>query len=458
MKILSLSLKYFKSIQKLDVEFDRRVRINSIYGSNGSGKTTILESFVFLNRLFSLPPNAITNHFADVAFSENDGGIPLYRSSARQLMISYKRFFTIGFDEDLEVKISFLIDDIEYIYSIVMNRDNIIKRESLETNKKILFKVERDASNHFNDDVIIFDKNEKLSELIGDKFNLESKGASLFNTISMVPILRIINEFKQLGDDMEIINILSNAFPNRLENDKGNDYNISMFMSLFKFSIEAMNIDNAKDSIPFKTAERNSKNFFDFITKFDESIKGYDLTIAENNKRRKSRNGIVFDISDEIDLNKTFDVELHLIKIIGGKEVSIPYSLESEGTTKYKNLHLVYEKLISDNHQVAVMDEIGNSLNETMLLNVYNNLLKVATENDKQLFVTSHNAILLASQFIEPIEDSKLWNKSKWIVIRDENGVTTMTDLKNKHYKENNHIKFIMGLYTNTKLNYPEKE
>lgn len=458
MKVTSLDLKYFKSIQNLKVQFDKRVTINSIYGSNGSGKTTILESFVFLDKLFSLKPNLIMKRFMDTAFSDEEQDKEFISSRFLDWRFDYKRFYTLGFEEDLELEIDFLIEESEYKYSVILGKNEIIKKEILTKGKKIIFKIDRSNESHHSGNLIIYNREKNIYDLIGDKFNKDSKGMSIFNKISMVPLLRLINEFIPQNDEViKIIEILAKAFPNQIEPERSHlGFHISR--RNFKFKINAFDIESAKKTDRYERAENNSKDFFDFITKFDDSIKGYELKIKEINRRERYSRHSSINVSDEMFLLKSFEVELHLHKIIGGKTVSIPYSIESEGTAKYKSLYEVYEKLLSSNHEIIVIDEIGNSINETMLLNVYNTLLKVAKENDKQLFVTSHNAILLSNQFIEPIEDSKLWNKSKWIVKRNEEGVTTMTDLKNRHYKENNHIKFIMGIYTNTKLNYPEKD
>lgn len=452
MKLIYLKLKNFKSISSLEIEFDKRVNVQTIYGTNGAGKSTLLSVFTFLGKLFSLTSMQINNMIISEESKSfgvlNDQFPPLDPFRPYNQWTIYDEYSTISLEKDIIVEAIFLINEKEYKYHITIDKNDIIKREYLKKNNKTFFEIERSDENSFAEGILVFEKKYNFNEILATHYNLSSNGIKALNSISLVSLIRMMNNW--IGFDDNVLNILSkfsSSFDRRLNRLSGIHpmmHHHRINNGNFVFYLRLRPGDELRNHPRLKAFMTRAQRFYDFIKDFDNTIKGYDVSIEEESPFRQNSKFY------KEERNMMYRIELELIKTIDHKDIKIPFSKESDGTKNYPKLFKLYENIIDGKDSILTLDEIGLSLNETLLLKLYDKIFVAAKKNDRQVFLTSHNAILLSKLVKDKIKDDEqeklLWNKSKWIMFKND-GKTIMNNLVGKNHRDNNHLKFILGEY-----------
>ncbi len=452
MKITRIKTNNFRSLANFEIGFDENSNINIIYGINGSGKSTFVSIFELLSFIINRNHKAIMREIHESLFSDDDEitSEDAYNLRRNNKLFSNKKNIyddniTIKSEnEEIQIEIDFIHNNKNYNYAIEITRDNTIKNESYSEEGKLLFSIERDNT---NEAYITLEKNNfKLSEVLEIPISLKDapylriiKDTSFLSLVSFVEtdfLEKDLLDKMQLFKELIQINNYIRFFSFR-ERANISLLNERMIRTEINILIEEKEEEIFTNSSFLKFKE-NTENLVSTLREIDETIIGHTNSIKLMTERIKQ--------NEEIKFAK---IELALKRMIKGKVREIPFHLESTGTKKYIEIYRVIEQIKNDNNRsIIVIDEFGKSFNETLIINIFNYLEKIARKHNKQLFFTTHNTILLNKKFNTNYnESSLLWNKEKFIIYRDKAGNNKAINLKGIDKKENNQIKYILGDY-----------
>lgn len=429
--VSEIRLKNFLSFKNLT--YKPTLGINIIFGENGAGKTNLLKVFKFINEIFNKSEN---NYFSKLFSNiDNINDIKNYRILTKAINfikkpeiekeMIYKRYSMLNIEEPIEVLLKGKYKGKKYEYFISLKEDDRINKEYLKISisgkgqPKLIFLKE--------------DENLKLSLFLESKYNMIiKKSINKNNNISFISSFRFINEvldeynfmYKDITKeekDEYVLDFLSNFLDNYLKiTPENNTFNIGFDKNI---NIQIMYpYTNSKDEKEF--IDKKITEYKVVVNKFSEFIQELD---------EFSRGASIETKTDSIE--KRLIIELTHHKIIGGKELSIPFLLESDGTKKIIELFNIINNI---NNSLILYDEINAYLHDN-LLEKYIKFLKNNNIN-KQYFLTTHNTSILDYNFLD--------NKEKQIIQRSplENR-TYIKDLTGINLRENKSYYFKIGKY-----------
>lgn len=416
MKLKSIHLKNFKSFINEKFDFDTKTNANYIYGANGIGKTTFIQSFSFLMEMFDKELSVwnLSSIPTNVRQTLPNGGI----------IDIYNMYKTAGSQE--EIFVSLEIEDIDkkelIKYSIGIIQGDIVTRESLEVydlnGKKLRIIFNKDLNK-------LLETSEEL-----DHFELNNINKTTTSSLVSFAYLSLALNKNMSSSDNTIIRLFHSlmvrleALPNEINN-------------LIRFDEVVIPKDingnpadgNTSAKVKMNSLKKYLEEFEVFVMSIDSSIKGVKATILRED-------------------NFSYVVSYSFVKVMSnGKTSDILIHFESTGTRRYLD---IYSKLVSlkqeEYSNIVFIDELGKNLHEELIIKLANYINKNAYKFNKHVFITTHNAILLNDKFVVRPE-VKNSNKEKHFLNRRSNGSLVMDNLKSENVRNNNHLKFLMGEY-----------
>lgn len=392
---------------KGDIEL---LKMSSIYGANGAGKSNLIKSIDFLRKI-------VTKEEISV-----------------QLKNSYFKFHEKEQIPKLLFAIEFIQDDIPFYYALEIQNGVIITEELYQSG---LGKA---------DDKLIFERktnaNEKTDLNFFSEFEKDEKSQILKQVLiedfikPHIPVLKLISNrdndylqnaklaFKWFAETLKIIT--PGAKPNALAQRVDVDSNFKKYAEdiMCTFNVGITSITSEKKDV---------KDFFgkDNENELDEIIKN----VEESNTKMiglRSRRGDEIIIVKE---NGVINVKQLKLEHKGknGQLINFNIDEESDGTIRLLDFIPAFQDLISKS-KVFLIDEIERSIHPLLI----KELVKKFSEDNKsegQLIFTTHESNLL---------DQDLFRQDEiWFAEKDKNGITDLYSLSD--FKEHKTIDIRKG-------------
>ncbi len=345
----------------------RLLKIALIYGSNASGKTTILKALDFLRDLVLKPADKKTEELDFQPFLFNE------KTPEKNTILS----------------IEFLQNKIKYFYEVKFCKKAVVK-ESLKffnPNKAAVFNRTTDLENQFTK--IKFGGKIKI-----DKTALKMLEANtLWNNTVLGGYLKTNIELKELKE-------ISNWFKDYLQPLIHPESDLAMFITslINEKIIKKENIltilKKADLNISDIRIEKEEKDIPKEILEFIE--KNSDIPDEELEKLKRKK--------------KITSFKLNLEHFVDGEKYTLPFELESEGTKRYYSFAGLLNLLIKEQNALLI-DELESSLHPDLYQ--YFLLAFLANSINSQIIATTHNREILNDKSI--IRDDAIWitDKSK---------------------------------------------
>ena len=409
-----IHLKNFKSFA--DITLDLRgshklpKKIAFIYGANGAGKTNLITSIVFLIQTLETLgiSNILKENTLKTTLDNNTNSFNIL--SLSNIINLYKM---IDSTEPLVFEIGFRIDDNDGVYYLECSNNEVIE-------EKLFYKIKNTTRKVFS----IKNNDNTLSPSIftNKKYNKELKenikkywGKHTFLAILYNEFLEKNNSYINNKIDEKIFKIL-NFFENISVNYKRN------YLETSKIRIPeelALLVDLAKGQIHISSIlllKRTEKILNDLFTSIYSDVKR------------------VYYIQEQRQENY-INYELHFEKLIEGKILDIPVSLESTGTIK---LLYTIPLLIAGLNNVSFIDEIDSSIHDALMKEIIDYLIESIKG---QIIITTHNTLLLESL---PSEFTYIIN----IDFKGNKEIRCIDNYQKRIQKKNNkRIKYLRGDY-----------
>lgn len=388
--IIDFSIKNFRTIKdKVTLSFEpensenlahyyiiepmpglKLLKLGLIYGSNGSGKSTILKGLEFLRRLVMNPLQQKHDKldFSPFLFDEQT---PKEKS---------------GFE------LSFVHSNTKYAYQVDFTKDAILyeKLEFYSPNKALVYERTTDTEKQLS--AIKFGGKSKLKK----NAELALEANTLWNTTVLSGFLKTNIDSSELKNVTDwFYHVLA---PIVLPNTDLSEYIIRKLES----------------------QEINKKNILQFLRKADFKISDISfekrLGILDTNIRElmltlnKLQQQLDLQKSEETDLLESTELFFqHSIQ--NGDNLSIytlPFRDESEGTRRYFELSGLLDMMLSNQHVFSI-DELESSLHPDLLKHFL--LLFLVNVKSTQLIATTHYRELLLERDI--LRDDVIWFTEK---------------------------------------------
>lgn len=424
-----LELKNFKSFS--NITFDLRKsrgepkKIAFIYGENGSGKSSLMQSILFLSQTL----NTLNNQFKlndltkiertvlgtieDIEEDEFKQDILKQIISSRFFSLSnlIDKYSMIGNKDPMSIKVGFRINESDGSYFMEFSENQIIKEELryiINEREGIVFSLSKDEKIL---SPTIFYNNDYKKELLDniEKYWGKHTYISILNNEyinkNYVYVEKRLNE--------KIIHVLE-WFASLTIWCKESRKETAMISIPLDF-MRSLNYGKIKDKNDkeLKICEKMLNMFFTQLYSDIKSVK-YKFT------REKSE----------------FSYELYFDKLINGRITSVPVSMESTGTQKLIDIFPSIYTSVSGG--TVFIDEIDSGIHDLLMTSIVTNL-KDSLEG--QIISTTHNTLLMEA--LSPEET--------YIINVDINGNKTIdciSDYKERTQKNNNiRNKYLKGDY-----------
>jgi AAA15 family ATPase/GTPase len=388
--IIDFSIKNFRTIKdKITLSFEpensenlahyyiiepmpglKLLKLGLIYGSNASGKTTILKGLEFLRQL-------VMN--------------PLQQKHDK---LDFNPFL---FDEQTSkeksgFELSFVHNNTKYAYQVDFTRDAILyeKLEFYSPNKALVYERTTDTEKQLS--TIKFGGKTKLKR----NAELALEANTLWNTTVLSVFLKTnidSSELKNVTDWFYNVLVpiilpntdLSELIARKLESQEINKKNIIHFLRKADFKISDISFEKR-------------------INTFDTHLRELMLTL------NKLQQQLDLKKSEEKDLLESTEVFFQY-SIQNGDNIStynLPFSDESEGTKRYFELSGLLDMMLNNQHVFSI-DELESSLHPDLLKHFL--LLFLVNVKSTQLIATTHYRELLLERDI--LRDDVIWFTEK---------------------------------------------
>ena len=379
-----LKMKNFKSFKEISIDLqnkkDEFKHIIAIYGANGSGKSTIVEAFLTLEKtlgtmrvkdmLLDLLNNKITPP-DDIPIKQEMMlefiKTRLASSTVEKIIDEYKMINTT---EPMMLEFEFIINGSTGSYLMEFDNSDLI-RERLEykilKNRGCCFDIEEDKveinSNIFESAEFLEEIKRQIQMYWGKhtflsilQHEMDDKSATYVNSNISPNLMNILTEFNSIS---------YKTASNREDN--------SIYASPVFANLEGGTIEKSEEKNLDKI-EQFINEFF--ISLFDDVNKAFYHREAKNLKIRYS---------------------LFLNKRIDALDFDIDFRYESSGTQEILNL-LPY-LMVAITGKCVIIDEFGNGIHDLMAAK----LMKAVSQNIKgQLIITTHNTLIMDHSNIKP--------------------------------------------------------
>jgi hypothetical protein len=427
--IKRIHLSNFKSFGSITLDLtgknEKPKNMAFIYGENGSGKSNLVSSLVFLKRTFSslnnleriknLDLSKVTNTLVNEA---DDSLKEVIRKLIKQVSLVdlVKEHKTIGNNKPMSIEIEFLVEDKEGSYSVLFNNDGVIE-ETLRflINKRVgeMFYISqkevRISPSVFTDN----DYRKEIKDNISKYWGKHTLLGILFYEINNKNFDYIEERFnKNLITIINWFNDISVLY-------KGNKLETGFISTPYSFM---------RDLSSGTIKDENDPE----LKAFEEMINVFFTQLYSDVKKA------FYKIKPEKGL---FSYNLYFKKLINENIVEIPFSLESSGTQRLLDL-LPYVYLVATGSTVIV-DEADYGIHDLLITTIIE-FLYDAHEDDHfgQFVATTHNTYLMQNL---PREDI-------YVLSTDIFGVKNLISLDKYEFRtQKNHnvqSKYLRGDYS----------
>lgn len=425
-----IEAKNYKAFSHLTLDLYRNKQAKtiknmaSIYGENGSGKSSIIYLFEILihslhtiqtfNNVLELRNKMVHNN---EEYKEIDIKKVLLNSSFTNLPKIVKDCQMIGSDEPMKLVYYFILNGKSGYYTLAFNKENQLIYEKMNfvinSNVGTMYKIMRhdhEIKYEFSKSVI---KNESL---------LKDLGNAIEKNWGLHSFLAILNDFKDnVNVDYIYKNVNSNLFTviNFFENigySAQTSTQVKMPQRFLSGFLPA--IVSGKIAIPDLPRLENTEIALDtFFTELYADIKEVKYDIREEG------NQILYN--------------LFIYKLIEGKIRKIPFKLESRGTKKLANI--LYILLSATAGNVVAVDEIDEGIHD---LTIQSALESTLDSLGGQLIFTTHNTFLM-----QHFEKSNMY-----LINIDAQGKKSITSLDHFQTQTNHNIQnqYLKGYFGGT--------
>ena len=410
--IEKIHIQNFKSIYDLEIEVGQ---VNLLIGENGSGKSNLLEAFVFVSASES---NKLDNEFL----------------VSRGLRITEPELMRSAFEEkncskDIEVLIEYFDSTVNYIFQ--NNNEKYSKWNSVVNNE--IAKVNLKKSNNIEEDI------DKLDEYIEDTMNLSDTILDLHQEI-----IELSEELEERKKEIQPKIELYKKDTNKKEKNKLAQslvVDIEKIKELTK-SLEILENDLQREEEKF---DKKTSNLYQFIIYSPENTslrvfqkEGQIQPLGINGEGLLKLLQVINNYDDKNYINTIIE-SLQLFNWF--ENIKIPEkSLENIVNIKDKYLYreftqqsanegflfiLFYITLIvaKETPKAFAIDNIDASLNPKLCTKLMTIITNLAHKYDKQIFLTTHNPAILDGIDLKD-EEQKLF-----VVSRNKKGHTRMKEI-----------------------------
>jgi AAA15 family ATPase/GTPase len=369
-----LELSNVKSLNHIQVDLSKSNRpksVVSIYGENGSGKSSIMLAFQIL--AMSVRTVEFSQQFVQLTSSldEKSGSfIPVSNLLALSKKFSnmtemMKGVQTFGTNENSKFIFGFLHEGKPGTYEFEFNQGNLVRETlsyRLKTRTIIFYDIQNtDARNEMRLHSSVFSDRKLLIDLKQDIEKLWGKHTLL--SIIHSYLARFNTEFVKHALANELLEIIS-----QFENISVRNQD---FGSLHQSQILLQNL--AMGQVDFKDKEKVEKNASALFTFFSALY----TDIEDVYYQFEEQNGVL-------------NYHLYFSKRIGETLSEIPFELESHGTQNLLNLYPIFVSLYLG--ETVIIDEIDSGIHDLLIQKLLENL---TDEIKGQLIFTTHDTFLL---------------------------------------------------------------
>lgn len=374
-----IKLKNFKSFS--DITFDLRgkngtpKKIAFIYGENGSGKSNLMYSMLFLSQTFNTLKNQeIIKDFKDTKVNDilsanNDFLKKMLISRLSPIEDLINNYKSINVKENLKIEIGFFIKGKNGTYTLEFN------------NKKVVFE----------------ELKYQISERIGTFFSISEE------VIKMSPSIFIDNDYKrELQDNIDkywgkhtFMGILFNekeSKNSKYVNSRLNENILDIIKWFERYSVSCENSHgkSAKVSIPYKFLQNLKSGVVK--RKSNKELLAFEGVLNKFFSQLYSDiKGVYYKISE---IEDAYKYELIVKKLLNGKITEIPFSIESTGTQKLLDIFPYLFTAIKG--ESVFVDEVDSGIHDVLMCNIIE-LLEESLEDEVegQFIATTHNTLLM---------------------------------------------------------------
>ncbi len=379
-----LKMKNFKSFKEVNINLENKKdefkHVATIYGANGSGKSTIVEAFLTLEKTLG------TMQFKDMLLDLLNNKItpPEDIPIKQELMLEFIKtrlasntvekiideYKMINSTEPMVLEYGFIINGSSGSYLMEFDNSNLI-RERLEykvlKNRGCCFDIEEDKveinSNIFESTQFLEETKKQIQMYWGKhtflsilQHEMEDKAAAYVDSNISTNLMNILTQFNSI------------SYKVASYREEG-----SIYASKFLANLEGGTIE--------KSEEKNLDKIEKFINKFFVAL--FD-DVNRAFYHREEKNGKI-------------RYSLFLNKRIDSRSFDIDFQYESSGTQEILNL-LPY-LMLAVTGKCVFIDEFGNGIHDLMAAR----LMKAVSQNIKgQLIITTHNTLLMDHSNIKP--------------------------------------------------------
>jgi len=398
--IKKIYIKNFKSIYKLELEVGR---VNLFIGENGSGKSNLLESLVFVSASES---NKLDNEFL----------------VSRGLRVPEPDLMRSAFNEDDKNKDIFIkLEDDEYIREYLLRNDDI-EYSSWKVDFDYRAKGERELSlSDLEVDIKKLDYymkiQEKILDLILHEEDLKIKASEEYkkmkgNKINLSKKEDSINKLKDLMEKIQKISIEISMLKKEEENL---DRDMSFLYNFIIYSPEnsALRIfEKEKQIQPLGINGEGLLKLLKVINNYED--KSYIKTIIESLQ--------LFDWFEDITIPSNIS-SIEDTVIIKDKYLYREFTQRSANEGFLFILFYITLIVAKETPKAFAIDNIDASLNPKLCTKLMIILTDLARKYDKQIFLTTHNPAILDGIDLND-EEQKLF-----VVSRNKQGHTRMKEI-----------------------------
>lgn len=392
--------KSFEDYQVVDVAPNTRIlRLAVVYGANASGKSNLLNVFDFLrNFWFDIPEDK----------DESIGVIPFLLDEEMP-------------QEPSEFSLSFYIDSIKHIYTLILDREKVISEKLvMYPGSQPALVFERTLNGNISE--IKFNQNKiKISQAAKDEITvkclLNMSVFAAYNRVNIaIPEIDNVTQWMKNQYSLPLIEpqtrLLDFAEEMIIKNEPIKKY-ILNFLSRADYNITNIYSEEIEEKLPD-----------DMLSLLLNKVRNIPEEEKERLKKEKTIKHTKTEFEHKI-INK--DGVSKLYKLSKG--------LQSEGTLRTLGLAGAISQLVAKNAFLAI-DEIESSLHPRLIEFIIEDFLK--QKGRSQLLITTHYDGLLE-------EDDLLRKDSIWFTNKKENGATELYSLAD--FKALNRISSLQKAY-----------
>ena len=429
--IKRITLDNFKSFGHIEIDLssgNKTLPYAFIYGENGSGKSNLIHSVVFLKRImFTLgrEPESVEkeNEFFDtfgkiVNMMQQDSEFDKIKSSIRDIMIPKdammlaQEYRMIDSDENMSFRIVLDMGGYDATYSIVFDKTNMIISESLKS------RVTKRTNDLFSLDY-------------GDGGITADYSPALFTDSGYAKSFKEL--IRQYWGKHSLLSIMN--YEMMRNNEQFLRSSVAGGLLDFIDSVKDICIDDDHLGEILKKANDFKYNPLSGMIRSDSVwvLKNYERALNKAFTRMYSDvRGVYFKIRDGKDGWSTYS--LYFTRHIHGKDRDIPASAESSGTGKLLDIFPYLMDCASG--KTVLIDEMDSGIHDKL---VFDLITEILGEIRGQLIITTHNTSLL--KILDP--------KSAFIISTDLDGertVYSIASMMRTQRNHNNQDRYLRGL------------